>query len=122
MLRFLLGLSLFVTGYSVSYVCTYQQKDYYGQDEIAFQFPKHVVPIVLTSCHTDCLPYEPMVIRGKPVWVGYQSLCSIQPIHLQEESTLDENGTDPKLTYALEDGIYFSYPSTTICVSHKNPC
>ncbi len=109
---------------AVSYVCTYDQKDYYGHDSLAFQFPHLLFPDSKTdSCSKDCLPYEPMIVKGKQVWVGYQSLCRNYP-----EFLLLSNGSkeerDPVLTHNVRDGIYLSYPSTTVCISHQKeePC
>jgi len=112
---------------AISYVCTYQHKDYYGEDSIGFQFPQYVFPVKQDLCSTDCKPYEQMTLNGTEVWLGYQSLCSFHPY--LEEYDLNEEPEDivyPLSPYlspylSLEEGVYLSYPSTTICLSNK-PC
>ena len=109
---------------AISYVCTYQHKDYYGKDSLGFQFPEYVFPVNQDLCSTDCKPYEQMTLNGTEVWLGYQSLCSFHPY--LDEYDLDEEPKDvvyplPSLP-SLEEGVYLSYPSTTICLSHKYPC
>jgi len=123
MLRFLISSMVAVSVYSLSYVCTFQNKDYYGNDELAFQLPKHTIPVSVDKCSTDCTPYEPFTMNGNKVWVGYQSLCSFKPLHLDEYELDDEvNASHLSAIGLLQEGVYVSYPSTTICVSKVNPC
>lgn len=121
---FIIALSLtFSFSTAISYVCTYQHKDYYGKDSIGFQFPQYVFPVKQDLCSTDCKPYEQMTLNGTEVWLGYQSLCSFHPY--LDEYDLDEEPKDvvhPLPLPLLEEGVYLSYPSTTICLSHKYPC
>ena len=124
MLRYLIILASIPFSYSLSYVCTYQNRDYYGNDELGFQFPNHLIKVNQEFCSRDCMPYEPMTLQGKDFWVGYQSLCTFHPVRL-EEYELDEyvdNVTNPyELTFSQE-GVYVSYPSVTLCISKQNPC
>jgi hypothetical protein len=65
-----------------------------------------------------------MTLNGTEVWLGYQSLCSFHPY--LEEYDLDEEPEDVVYPLSLslpslEEGVYLSYPSTTICLSNK-PC
>lgn len=121
MLRALItSISFFSLTSALSYVCTYNHKDYYGENSLAFQFPIHVIPVKLNPCSTDCTPYEEMKVNGTDMWVGYQSLCTFPPP--LEEYDLDEEPEDVKpLVLSLNEGIYVSYPATTICVSRFEP-
>ena len=124
MFKFLSIALLLSTVQSLSYVCTYHTKDYYGPDSLGFQFPSIVYPSNQSLCSTDCSPYEEMEIGGDLLWVGYQSLCSEQPSFLTYvpiQETVDEKAPRD-LENIPSDGVYISYPSITVCVSKKNPC
>jgi hypothetical protein len=116
---------LFTSVQSLSYICTHQTKDYYGDDSLGFQFPSVVYPSNQSLCSTDCTPYEEIIVGGDLLWVGYQSLCSEQPVFLKyvpnQEQDVDEKGPRDLENIPLE-GVYISYPSITVCVSKKNPC
>jgi hypothetical protein len=110
---------------SLSYICTHQNKDYYGPDALGFQFPPIVYPINQSYCSTDCKPYEEIEVGGETLWVGYQSLCVDRPLfltYIPDDETIVDVEKGPRVQHIPSDGVYASYPSITVCVSSKKPC